>query len=159
MKNFLSCICLTVTLLGLTGCESLSDGMSGTFTKVPPQARRVEVDQKQVFFAAQSALKRLDFVVTRSAQAQGIIEAHSGLRDTAVFGASRQFTASIRVRGVEGDSTEVTILLHEQSEADFKGGVSNRALREHGLYDSFFEHLDNVLQAQWHEVTNGIPID
>ena len=40
----------------------------------------------------------------------------------------------------------VAILLHEQSEADIKGAATNRALREHGLYDSFFEHLVRVLQ-------------
>jgi hypothetical protein len=146
MKKLLISGCLGAILAGLTGCEMLSNGMSGSLANVPTQVRRFVVDQKQVFQAVQLALKQMDFVLTRTAQAQGIVEGHSNLRDTAVFGAARQFTARIRLSEVEGGNTEVAILLHEQSEADFKGGVSNRVLREHGLYDSFFEHLTRILQ-------------
>jgi hypothetical protein len=146
MKKLLLLCGLCVILASLTGCETVTDGLSGSLTKVPPQTRRFDADQKQVFFAAQLALKHMDFVLTRTAQAQGLVEGRSNLRDTAVFGAARQFSARIRIEGFEGESTEVAILIHEQSEADFKGGASNRALREHGLYDSFFEHLTRLLQ-------------
>lgn len=145
--NKLLLLCgLGVILAGLTGCGTLSDGLAGSLTNVPPQTRRFDADQKRVFYAAQLALKRMDFVLTRTALAQGLVEGRSNLRDTAVFGAARQYSARIRIDGVEGESTEVAILIHEQSEADFKGGASNRALRDHGLYDSFFEHLTKVLQ-------------
>lgn len=145
--NKLLLLCgLGVILAGLTGCGTVSDGLAGSLTNVPPQTRRFDADQKRVFFAAQLALKRMDFVLTRTAQAQGLVEGRSNLRDTAVFGAARQYSARIRINGVEGESTEVAILIHEQSEADFKGGASNRALRDHGLYDSFFEHLTRILQ-------------
>lgn len=145
--NKLLLLCgLGVILTGLTGCGTVSDGLAGSLTNVPPQTRRFDADQKRVFFAAQLALKRMDFVLTRTAQAQGLVEGRSNLRDTAVFGAARQYSARIRINGVEGESTEVAILIHEQSEADFKSGASNRALRDHGLYDSFFEHLTRILQ-------------
>ena len=146
MNRILILCGLGALLAGLTGCDTFSDGLSGTLTNVPPQTRRFEVEQKQVFYAAQLALKRMDFVLTRTALAQGVVEGHSNLRDTGVFGASRQYSARIRLTGVPGESTEVAILLHEQSEADIKGAATNRALREHGLYDSFFEHLVRVLQ-------------
>ncbi len=146
MKNLLLLCGLGFILAGLSGCETVTDGLSGSLTNVPPQTRQFDTDQKRVFFAAQLALKQMDFVLTRTAQAQGLVEGHSNLRDTAVFGAARQFSARIRIRGFEGESTEVSILIHEQSEADFKGGATNRALREHGLYDSFFEHLTEILQ-------------
>jgi hypothetical protein len=147
--NRLLLLCgLGVILAGLSGCETFSDGLSGSFTNVPPQTRRFEVEQKQVFYAAQLALKRMDFVLTRTALAQGVVEGRSNLRDTGVFGASRQYSARIQLTGVPGESTEVAILLHEQSEADIKGTATNRALREHGLYESFFEHLVRVLQEQ-----------
>ena len=146
MNKLLLLCSLGVILAGLTGCETVTDGLSGSLTNVPPQTRRFDADQKRVFFAAQLALKHMDFVLTRTAQAQGLVEGRSNLRDTAVFGAARQFSARIRIEGFEGESTEVAILIHEQSEADFKGGASNRALREHGLYDSFFEHLTKILQ-------------
>ena len=110
MKKLLISGCLGAILAGLTGCEMLSNGMSGSLANVPPQVRRFEVDQKQVFQAVQLALKQMDFVPTRTAQAQGIVEGHSNLRDTAVFGAARQFTARIRLSEVEGGNTEVAIL-------------------------------------------------
>lgn len=146
MHKLLSILGLGFILAGLTGCETVTDGLAGSLTNVPPQTRQFDADQKRVFFAAQLALKRMDFVLTRTAQAQGLVEGRSDLRDTAVFGAARQFSVRIRIRGFEGESTEVAILIHEQSEADFKGGATNRALREHGLYDSFFEHLGKILQ-------------
>lgn len=150
MKKLLLLCGAGVILAGLTGCETISEGLSGSLTNVPPQARQFDADERQVFFAAQLALKQMDFVLTRTAQAQGIVEGRSHLRDTAVFGAARQFSARVRIRGIEGASTEVAILIHEQSEADFKGGATNRALREHGLYDSFFEHLTRILQEPVH---------
>ncbi len=146
MKKLLLLCGLGFVFAGLSGCETVTDGLSGSLTNVPPQTRRFDADQKRVFFATQLALKRMDFVLTRTAQAQGLVEGRSNLRDTAVFGASRQFSARIRIDGVEGESTEVAILIHEQSEADFKGGATNRALRDHGLYESFFEHLTKILQ-------------
>lgn len=146
MNKLLLLCSLGFILAGLTGCETVADGLSGSLTNVPPQTRRFDADQKRVFFATQLALKRMDFVLTRTAQAQGLVEGRSNLRDTAVFGAARQFSARIRIDGVEGESTEVAILIHEQSEADFKGGATNRALRDHGLYESFFEHLTKILQ-------------
>ena len=146
MKSILILCSLGLILAGLSGCETISDGLSGSFTNVPPQTRRFEVEQKQVFYAAQLALKRMDFVLTRTALAQGVVEGRSNLRDTGVFGASRQYSAKIQLTGVAGESTEVAILIHEQSEADIKGTATNRALREHGLSDSFFEHLVRVLQ-------------
>jgi hypothetical protein len=148
MKPFVLIGGLCALLVGITGCDTISDGMSGSLVNVPPQTRRFEAPQPQVYYAAQLALKRMDFVLTRTAQAQGIVEGRSHLRDTAVFGAARQFTAKIRLLGSEGGGTEVSILLHEQSEADFKGSASNRALREHGLYESYFEHLTRILQEQ-----------
>ncbi len=141
MKRLLLVALAGWLMLGLAGCET----MSGGFGNVPPQVRRFEADQDAVFFAAQAAVRRMDFVLTRTAQAQGLVNARSSLRDTAVFGASRQFTAKIRVFGVEGGSTEVSILLHENAEGDFKTGATSLALRQHGLYDSFFEYLEQAL--------------
>lgn len=146
MKTLLLLLGLGLAAAGLSGCGTFSDGLAGTLSNVQPQTRRFDADQKRVFFAAQRALKQMDFVLTRTAQAQGLVEGHSNLRDTAVFGAARQYSTRIRISGVEGESTEVAILIHEQSEADFKGGATNRALRDHGLYDSFFEHLTKILQ-------------
>ena len=137
-------------LLGLasvfTGCNSLSERMAERFDPAPPQTRVIASDQKTVFYAAQKALKRMDFVLTKSAAAQGIINAQSSIRDTAVFGAGRQFTFEIKVHGANPARTNVDVRLTELLEGDFKTGATGMKLRAHGLYDSFFEQLEQAVR-------------
>ncbi|MCF7686677.1 MAG: hypothetical protein K9M98_06410 [Cephaloticoccus sp.] len=145
MKSFLLITVLGVLLLG-SGCETPSYSGSGPFRAVQPQVRTVSGDQKTVFYAAQKALKRMDFVLTRTRLARGQVEGISNLRDTVVFGAARQFELKVTLADLGANQTEVAVRLFEQSEADFKGGASNRALAEHGLYDSFFANLEQLLK-------------
>lgn len=146
MKAVFLALLTSLTLLGLAGCDTLSTTGDGLFATVPPQVRTFEADQKTVFFAAQRALKRMDFTLSRTQLAQGRIEAHSNLRTTEVYGAARQFTLKIELSGLGDRHTEVAALLYEQSEADFKSGATNRAIRQHGLYDSFFAQLEQALK-------------
>lgn len=146
MKTLIFALLLGATLAGLSGCDTLSSGGDGLFATIQPQIRTFETDRKTVFFAAQRALKRMDFILSRAQLAQGRIEAHSNLRTTEVYGAARQFTLSIDLTGLGDRHTEVAALLREQSEADFKAGATNRALRQHGLYDSFFAQLEQALK-------------
>jgi len=67
-------------------------------------------------------------------------------RDTAVFGAGRQFTFEIRVHGVDPASTNVDVRLTELLEGDFKTGATGKTVRVHGLYDSFYEQLERALR-------------
>jgi hypothetical protein len=129
-----------------TGCESISERMAERFDTTPPQTRMIASDQKTVYYAAQKALKRMDFVLTRSAAAQGLVNAQSSIRDTAVFGAGRQFTFEIKVRGADPVSTNVDVRLTELHEGDFKAGATGKTLRAHGLYDSFFEQLEQAVR-------------
>lgn len=137
-------------LLGLTcvftGCESISQRMAERFDTAPPQTRAIASDRKTVYNAAQKALKRMDFVLTRSAAAQGLVNARSSIRDTAVFGAGRQFTFEIKVNGADPASTNVDVRLIELHEGDFKAGATGKTLRSHGLYDSFFEQLERAVR-------------
>lgn len=133
-------------ILMLAGCESVSERISDRFDLVPLKTKSFDGDKATVFLAAQRALKRMDFVTTRRAAAQGVINARSGIRDTAVFGAGRQFTFEIRLRSVEPRNTAVDVQLIEILEGDFKAGATTRPLRVHGLYESFFEQLDRAMR-------------
>jgi len=62
-----------------TGCESVSERMAERFDTGAPQTKAFPADQKTTYYAAQKALKRMDFVLTRSAQAQGIVNAQSSM--------------------------------------------------------------------------------
>jgi len=147
MKTLSLGFALLIVCLGFSGCESISARMAERFDTVPPQTREYPADQKALFQAVQKALKRMDFVVTRSALAQGIVEAKSSIRDTATFGAGRQFIFEIRLHGADAQSTHVAVRLTELLEGDFKAGATGKILRVHGLYDSFFAQVDQALRG------------
>ena len=147
MKTLLLGFALLVAGLCFSGCESISARMAERFDTVPPQTREYMADQKALFQAVQKALKRMDFAVTRSALAQGIVEAKSSIRDTASFGAGRQFIFEIRLHGADAQSTHVDVRLTELLEGDFKVGATGKTLRVHGLYDSFFAQVDQALRG------------
>lgn len=130
------------------GCESIDSlpSISERYSAVPPQTRVVEADYRTTYYGAQMAVKKMDFVLTKSAQAQGIINARSGLRTEDAFREVRQYTFEIRLRDVDEKHTEVAVLLHEQVEGDLRPGATNQALRTHGLYDAYFATLDQVLR-------------
>lgn len=144
--NLFRLFALVGLTFAFTGCESISERMAERFDPVAPQTKAFPADQKTVYYAAQKALKRMDFVLTRSAQAQGIVQARSSIRDTAVFGAGRQFTFEIRVHGADPASTNVEVKLTELLEGDFKAGATGKTVRTHGLYDSFYEQLEQALR-------------
>ncbi len=147
MKTLLLGFALLIAGLFFSGCESISARMAERFDTVPPQTREYMADQKALFQAVQKALKRMDFAVTRSALAQGIVEAKSSIRDTASFGAGRQFIFEIRLHGADAQSTHVDVRLTELLEGDFKVGATGKTLRVHGLYDSFFAQVDQALRG------------
>ncbi len=147
MKTFWLGFLLVISGLYFTGCESISTRMAERFDTVPPQTREYMADQKSIFQAVQKALKRMDFLVTRSALAQGIIEAKSSIRDTSTFGAGRQFIFEIRLHGADAQSTHVDVRLTDLLEGDFKAGATGKTLRVHGLYDSFFAQVDQALRG------------
>jgi hypothetical protein len=131
--------------LALAGCDSLPS-VSERYSPVPPQTRTIEADYRTTCYAAQLAMKKIDFVLTKFAPAQGIIDGRSGLRTEDAFREVRQFTLEVRLHEVDDKHTEVAVLLHEQIEGDFQAGATNRALRTHGLYDSYFAMIDQALR-------------
>lgn len=137
-----------LTLLGfccvallLAGCESFSSRVAQRFAPSEPQVRDLAKEQSEVFQAAVRALKTIDFVTTRTAQAQGKIEAHSRLLPTDDFGAYRQYVFNIRVLQVEPGVTRVSVVLQRATEDHGGGGASSEDVRTHGLYESFFAAL------------------
>ena len=144
-------IFLLVASLGFAfaGCESggaLPDRMRDRFNAPQPKTQTIEGDQKVVFEAAQSALRRLDFQISRSGLAQGIVNGHSRLQAAASFGKARQYTLEIRLHSYEPGKTAVSAVLREQEESSSFAGATDLPIREHGLYSSFFAALEQALK-------------
>ena len=135
-----------VTLL--SGCEAVSSRVKDRFSPVPPQVRTFEADREVVYAASQLALKRIGFSVTRAAEAQGIVDGLSSIRSSDVFKNARQYALELRIASYDPGVTSVSALLHEYNEGDVKAGPTDQILKQHGIYDSYFEMLQRVLVEQ-----------
>jgi len=131
----------------VSGCESISERVADRFKSDPPQTKLVPSEKKAVFYASQKALKRMGFEVTRTALAQGSVNARSSIRDTAIFGAGRQFLFEIQISATDAGSN-IRVKLIELLEGDFKAGATGKLLQTHGLYDSFFSQTEHALREE-----------
>ncbi len=142
----------TVSLLmaawfvALTGCESVSERFQERLAPPQPQVRSYPYDQETVFGAARSALRTIDFQVGKSGVAQGILTGYSRIRGGDSFGDARQYTLDIRVRSFSPGETEVAVVLRQQDETSAFAGATDIAVREHGLYDSYFAAIELALR-------------
>lgn len=124
------------------GCESTS--ISDRFTAVPPQVVTVDGDMEQVYFAAQKAFRRLDFVLTRSVM--GRVEAASAINTSVTFGDSRQTVARVKLREVGPDQCDVELSVTEEVTSKSMGGTRQQNLREHSFFQIYFTTLQQVLR-------------
>ena len=137
---------LFLSLLFLTGCESVSENMRERFSPVPPKVRQFDGDLRTVFTAAQLAFKRLDFVLTDSSGAPSHLEASSRIISSESMGDSRQLVMTLHLREAGEGKTEVSALVSLQVEDNSPGGHSAQNKREHGFYETFFATLQDVLR-------------
>jgi hypothetical protein len=146
MKNIPKILRLSwpVLVLALAGCESTS--LTDRLEPVPPQTEIVEGSVEQVYFAAQKAFKRLDFVLVRTSM--GRIEAASAIRTSETFGDSRQTVARMKLAQLEPGKTEVQLSLTQETSSSSMGGTRQEPLRQHTFFQTYFSMLQQVMQEQ-----------
>lgn len=130
----------------LAGCESMSTRLAGRFANVPPHTRTFAVDQKTVYYAAQTALRKTGLQLGRTSIAKWSIDGHAPVRSSTATSDARQTTIEIRLFETETLETRVEVLVWEHTEGGFPGSVSEQALREHSLYELYYAALQQVLQ-------------
>ena len=113
---------------------------------VPPKLQLAEGSTEQVYFAAQQAFKRLDFVLTRSAM--GRVESVSAIRTSETFGDSKQLVARVSIHEAEPGKSEVELWVTEEASSQSVGGTRKLPLRENGFFALFFTTLQQVLQER-----------
>lgn len=153
MRTLLALLLCSVSLM-VGGCESgeLPTRLRERFEAPQPKTRVYAAEQRAVFEAAQRAVKRIDFVVSRAGAAQGTIKGHSPLRSGDGFGIARQHSIDVRVQSFEAGSTQVAVVLREQEESESFKGATDIPLREHALYNAFFGALEAELGVAGTEV-------
>ncbi len=136
---------VVLALVNLTGCEALPTRVTERFATVEPQEREIEKNKGVVFQAVGVAFKKMNFTISRSLEAQGIVVARSSIRSDDAFREARQYEFDIKLREFGEGATKISVRLQEQVEGDLKAGATSQVLRSHGLYDAFFEALDQAL--------------
>lgn len=132
----------------LAGCESVSTRVSERFATVPPKTKVFQASNSDTFSAAQQVLRQMDYTITRTAIAQGLVEAKSRVLPADSLGGARQFLIELRLSGAAEGPTEVAMLLRQGVEGDFRAGPQQETLRDHGLYAGFFAALDRALKEK-----------
>ena len=133
--------------LSFAGCDSIPTRVQDRFSAIPPKTTVVAGAHRDVFYAAQGALKQMDFQLSRAAEAQGIVNGFSRIRSGDGPRESRQYSFEIRLNGHGPLETEVSALLREQIEGGGSSGIgaTDQPLRQHGLYEAFFATLKKTL--------------
>jgi hypothetical protein len=145
MNRLIPCLLLG---LALAGCESVSERMQSRFSPVPPKVRVLAADRRTVYYAGQLAAKRMEFVLQRSSEADGFIEASSRIRPGDSVHSAQQFVLEVQLRDEADGRTEVALRLFELREGYGAADSGREQLREHGLYDSYFAVLERILQEE-----------
>ncbi len=143
--KFFFLLALSATLL-LAGCESLSTRVHERFSPVPPQTRIFAASLKVVYPAAQRAVKNAGLLLGHTSLARGSIDGYAPIRSGSAATNARQTTLEIRLTELGPDQTEVAVLVWDHTEGDFPGGTSEQAFRQHGLYETYFAGLQQLLQ-------------
>ncbi|MBI5768158.1 MAG: hypothetical protein HZA93_10205 [Verrucomicrobia bacterium] len=143
MSRAAAVLSLLFTFLGLAGCEAVSSGVRDRFGDFPGRTEIVPGARRDVYHQTQTTLKRLGFQLSRSAEAQGIVEAFSPIQPGDATRNARQLTVEIRLTDLGPKETEVTIWLRESLEGGLAIGAAGtrQPLRDHGLYASLFGQL------------------
>ena len=144
MKSFLLFV-LGASLL-FTGCESMESRMTDRFSGVLPHTRVFPADQKAVYYAAQAAVKNVGLLLGRTSISKWSVDGYAPIRSSTETSDARQTTIEVRLFETESAETRVEVLVYEHTEGSFPGGKSERALREHSLYENYFAALQQVLQ-------------
>jgi hypothetical protein len=145
---------LIALVLGLSGCESLSDATSSVREKLAareePRTHSYTTPQRATYEAARVAVVEMGFKVTRGGAAQGELDAVSDVSSNDTLRGSRQITLKLRLRPALDGGTDASILLQEIIESDSSGrpGMGTATpLRDTPLYEVFFRTVQQKLDA------------
>lgn len=146
MKLVAALFCYTALVL-FSGCGSMTDRMHDRFATVPSKVKIFPGSSREVFYATQGTLKQMEFQLSRTAEAQGIVNAFSRIRAGDGPRESRQYTLAIRLTALGPSETEVSLLVREQIEGSLSSGIgaTDQPLRDHGIYEVFFAGLRKTL--------------
>jgi hypothetical protein len=146
-----SILLLAVACAVLGGCESVEsvgNTVKDRFSAIPPKARTVEGDPRQVYEAARLALGKLGYHFAGGGAAQGRLEGYSRIGEDSDFRSSRQRSISIRLQALDGGKVDVRVQMTEIIEDDSNPSAmpaTETPLRDSPAFDVYFDELEHCL--------------
>ena len=146
-------VVLLLIVVGLTGCESLSDATSGVRDRMAarsaPQIKTFASEPRAAYEAVRASATEMGYRFVRGGPAQGEFEAISRVGSGEKMGSARQIGMKVALKStLDGKGTEVAVRLTEIIEADSSnraGQATETPLRDTPQYDVFFRRVGQVL--------------
>ena len=132
------------SVLVLAGCENVSQQWRERVDATPAKTREFPGEFRAVYVAARDAMKRIEFVVSRSSMDDGVVEGYSRIQPGDPTRSARQWQLRATLDENANGMIEIGLLMTELTEGGI-GGAQERRAREHGLYDSYFDAVQQVL--------------
>ncbi|OHE82986.1 MAG: hypothetical protein A3G75_08375 [Verrucomicrobia bacterium RIFCSPLOWO2_12_FULL_64_8] len=133
----------------LFGCATVGDLRDAVKERLvgEPKVKVVKADVRAAFEAARQAMEHLGYQYVRGGPAQGELEGLTRISGGGASRSARQRSISIRLRALDGESTEIRVLLKEIVEADSGDLTTQTPLRESPGYEVFFVEVDRRLKG------------
>lgn len=146
---------LALALTAFSGCSTVKDSQIGESVREKfsgPQYHTyvIHADQRRTYDAAKAALRPMDFRFLNGGPNQGKISAINGISSDNNMRSAYQVSLDVRLNPVV-DGTEVAALFSHISEDDSVkrlGTATIDPIRENGIYDNYFAHIEEALAAQ-----------
>lgn len=149
MKNLLRLLTASlfaVVAFGLGGCSSnLSERFSPS-----PFVHDFEASFAEVFPAAQRAVKAMNYQISRTSSADGLIRGHTGIRNDGTYRSATQRSLKLIVHEVATGGAHVELWLSASQEDQSKSGAvyaGETPIRDQIAYDAVFYEIERQVAA------------
>lgn len=130
--------------LFLAGCESVSQQWRERVDAAPVKSREFPGEYRAVYTAAQEAMRRIEFVVSRASLDDGVVTGYSRIQPGDPTRSARQWQLTATLDELPNGMIGMGLVMSEQVEGGI-GGAQEKRAREHGLYDSYLDAVQQVL--------------
>jgi hypothetical protein len=149
-------LALLVGVFAVTGCDSLSDATTSVREKFTarnePRTKTFSAPPRVVFDAVKTAATNMGYRMTRGGPNQGEFEGVSGVGPGESSGSARQVGIKVRLHEtLDETGTDVSVRFTEILESDSSnrmGMATESTMRDTPLYEVFFRHVQEALDAR-----------
>src|SRR5258708_8387399 len=149
---------LSLALLVLSGCESVSESVSssltsqslhGGFIAVLPKTHEITTDVRSAYAAALDTAKAIGYHFIGGGPAQGRLELLSQVEQSAALKSAQQVALSLKFSDLGNGQTQVSLLVMRIDETEMGSSAplkTETQLRDSPIYPAVFAELDRQVK-------------